>query len=87
MAPAGTTVLLKRALENLRISGPRTLLLASSINPSSSQPLPKMYLTTCNMSRAIPNSQTGRQNNMWIIYKILKIKMHETEKQKNKSNL
>ena len=36
MAPVGTSALLKRALENLRISGPRTLLLASSINPSSS---------------------------------------------------
>ena len=84
MAPAGRSALLKRALEKLRISGPHTLLLASSINPSSSATATKMSPTTYNMSRAIPNSQTGRQKHMWIIYKIMKINMHEV---KNKSNL
>ena len=66
MAPVGTSVLLNRALENLRISVLRTLLLAFSSHPSSSATAAKMSPTTCKMSRAIPNSQTGRQNTVWI---------------------
>ena len=59
----------------LCFSHPRSIHLALQL-------LPRMYLTTSNMSKAIPNSQTVRHNNMWIIYKILKIKMHETKKKK-----